>query len=394
MNKQIFPFVGLMLAAISGCSSDSFERAPERTSSVGSRAGGPGGWNPTAPVSGGSGAAGTTAGLAGRSGGATPPIDSNVCASASVSASRITPTVYLVLDGSGSMDAPFGSGTRWTVLRDALIGPSGVVTKLESVVEFGSAIYSNADPMSCPSMHEVAPGLQNLHAIEQAFPTKEPGGGTPTGEALQKVVDSLPAFVPGPDTVGRTAPIIILATDGEPNGCASGMACNWADWATCLTQLLGSLASAPPTYGSTLAAVRAAKEKNLPVWVVSLAEGLNTIPDLQRTANIGAGLAEDANPGATIYSPQNPDELTNTLVQLIGDVVTCDVELAGALEVERACEGTVLMNGRDLECNGAEGWKAIDPSHIQLQGEACTRFKSDPSVMLDARFPCDVVRPL
>ena len=394
MNKQIFRFVGMMLAAIGGCSSDTAERESEVAPSVGSRAGNSGSWNPAAPSLAGSGAPAGAGAVAGRSGGTTPPNDPNVCASASVSASRITPTVYLVLDGSGSMDAEFGSGTRWTVLRDALIGPSGVVTKLESVVEFGSAIYSNADPMSCPSMREVAPGLQNLRTIEQAFPTKEPGGGTPTGEALQKVVDSLPAFNPGPDTVGQTAPIIILATDGEPNGCASGTTCNWADWATCLTQLLGSLASAPPTYDSTLAAVRAAKEKNLPVWVVSLAEGLNAIPDLQRTANIGAGFAEDASPGATIYSPQNPDELTNTLVQLIGDVVTCDVALAGALEVERACEGTVQMNGQDLECNGAEGWKAVDPTHIQLQGEACARFKSDPTVMLDARFPCDVVRPL
>jgi hypothetical protein len=406
MNKQIsrhtvlgaartaLPILVLASAALSGCGSDATGRETAGRPSTNSRAGEPGGVGPALPAagSGGSFRPGVV-GIAGDGSSDKPPSDPNVCASASISASRITPTVYLVLDGSGSMDAEFGSGTRWSVLRDALIGENGVVTQLESVVEFGSAIYSNSDPNSCPSMSETAPALQNLRAIEGAFPAREPGGGTPTGEALQQVVDALPAFNPAPDSV-ETAPIIILATDGEPNGCATGTTCNWADFTTCLGMLLGSLASAPPTYDSTLAAVRAAKDKNIPVWVISLAEGLNAIPDLQRTANIGAGLAEDASPGATIYSPQNPDELTNTLSTLIGDVVSCEVALAGKLDVERACEGTVQMNGQELECNGSEGWKPLDPSHIQLQGEACARFKSDPSVLLDARFPCDVVRPL
>jgi hypothetical protein len=169
--------------------------------------------------------------------------------------------------------------------------------------------------------------------------------------------------------------------------------CDWVDWANCLTQLLGSLANAPANYDTTLAAVRAAKAKGIAVWVVSLADGLNTIPDLQRTANIGAGLADDAKPGATIYSPKNPDELTGTLTKLIGDVVSCDVSLDGSLVVSRACEGTVMMNGLPIDCNNAQGWKPLDEKHIQLQGTACDKFKSDPLAILDARFPCDVVVP-
>jgi hypothetical protein len=293
------------------------------------------------------------------------------------------------------MNAAFGgSGTRWTVLRDALVGQTGVVTRLESVVEFGLNIYSNADPTQCPTMTEVKPALRNLMTMSGAYPAMEPGGGTPTGEALQHVVDSLPDFNnPGPDQVD-SPPIIILATDGEPNGCVlSTAACDWTDWANCLTDLLNQLASAPATYDSTLAAVRKAKQKKIPVWVISLADGLNAIPDLQKTANIGAGLADDASPGATIYSPKNPDELTTTLSKLIGAVVTCDVQLAGTLAVSRACEGTVTMNGEKLPCNDEHGWQALDSKHIELRGDACERFKSDPTVLLDAKFPCDVVVP-
>jgi hypothetical protein len=246
--------------------------------------------------------------------------------------------------------------------------------------------------MKCPSTVNVAPALSNLQMINGAYPMQETGGGTPTGEALQQVVDSLPDFN-GPDAAGAP-PIIVLATDGEPNGCAQGAACNWAaDWAACLGGVLNQVATAAPTYDSTLKAVRAARDKNIAVWVVSLAEGLNNIPDLQKTANIGAGLKDDAMPGATIYSPQNPDELTTTLANLIGAAVTCNVELAGKLDVKRACEGKVMMNSTLLECGSDQGWKPVDERHIELQGTACEKFKSDPAVALDATFPCDVVIP-
>lgn len=324
-----------------------------------------------------------------------------VCAGATVTANRIIPTVYLVLDGSGSMNAPFGDGgTRWTVLREALVGANGVVTKLETVVKFGMTIYSNRDPAMCPSLVEVKPpAINNLMTMSAMYPPVETGGGTPTGEALQGVVDSLPDYSePVLDGPMEKAPIIILATDGEPNGCNEAIAgvancAAAADPIGCLGGVVGQLATAPANYDTTLKAVQTARDKMIPVWVISLAAGLNNIPDLQRTANIGAGLDENAMPGATIYSPQNPDDLTNTLVKLIGDVVDCTVELSGTLDVARACEGTVNMNGMPLACGTDEGWKAVDPKHIALQGMACATFKSDPSVFLDAQFPCGVVQP-
>jgi hypothetical protein len=320
-------------------------------------------------------------------------LDPNVCASAQVAATHITPEVYLVIDGSGSMNARFGGGTRWSVLREALVGQSGVVTQLQSVVKFGMAIYSNTNPMMCPSMTDVPAALNGLAPLSAAYPMTEPGGGTPTGEALKKVVDGLPEF--GALDSTERAPIIILATDGEPNGCNSVGSCNWAaDVVGCLGNLggqLGALANAPATYDTTLAAVRAARDKNVAVWVISLADGLNNIPDLQRTANIGANMPEDASPGATIYSPKNPDELAQTLARLIGDAVACEIGLAGTLNVDRACEGIVKMNSTKLDCNSDQGWKVVDSTHIALQGAACESFKSDPTVMLQATFPCDVV---
>jgi Mg-chelatase subunit ChlD len=379
--------LALTLCACAGDDPVTARGGSSRGAAAGSGAANPG--NPVGMTVNPNGGNVTMPNLATGPGGA--KLDPNVCASADVTATRITPNVYLVIDGSSSMEARFGDGTRWSVLREALVGMSGVVTKLESVVKFGMTIYSNNDPMKCPATTEVKAGLNNLMNINAAYPMMETGGGTPTGEALQKVVEGLPDFN-SPDSTEH-APIIILATDGEPNGCASAATCNWADWSMCLGMLLGQLGNAPATYDTTIAAVRAARAKKVPVWVISMADGLNNIPDLQKTANIGAGLADDASPGATIFSPKNTDELVQTLAKLIGAAVTCDVELAGRLNVSRACEGSVTMNTEKLVCNGDQGWKPLDEGHIQLQGAACDRFKSDPTVLLNAKFPCDVVVP-
>jgi hypothetical protein len=370
-----------------GCSSHVDSRMPTRTRGAADASPAMG---PSVLGSAGSGPAGTS--NAPASNGLISPAsgtaktdainDPSVCASAKITATRITPTVQFVIDGSSSMVALFGTGTRWSVLRDTLIGPQGVVTTLASAVKFGMAIYGSNE--ECPSLTAVAPAVSNLMAMTTAYPNDQPGVGTPTGEALQKVVDGLPDFsMPGPDAILESAPIIILATDGEPNGCAGAKAAT-CDWVGDLANCIASVAEAPANYGTTFAAVRAAKAKKIPVWVVSLADGLNAIPDLQTTANIGAGLADDAMPGATIYSPQSSADLTMTLSTLIGTATSCDVKLAGKLDLTRACEGTVQINGSPLACNDPQGWMPVDESHIVLQGTACDRFKADLTVVLDA----------
>lgn len=393
-------FLGVLVIAVSSACSSTPDGA-------GSRAGSSRNGSKSAAMQGGAGTPGLIGSGSNVVGGTLQTTTSvpqklpeGVCAAVTVTAMRAIPTVYLVIDGSTSMNTPFGGGTRWSVLREALVGANGVVTRLESVVKFGMTIYGNRDPAMCPSLVEVKPpAINNLMNMSAMFPMVETGGGTPTGEALQGVVDSLPDFSqPTLDGPQEKAPIIILATDGEPNGCNEAIAAAVncaaaADLVACLGDLAGQLTNAAATYETTLAAVQTAKDKQIPVWVVSLAAGLDNIPDLQRTANIGAGLDENAMPGATIYSPQNPDELTDTLATLIGAAVDCTVELNGTLDVARACEGTVNMNGLPLECGSDQGWMPVDAKHIMLQGMACSTFKSDPSVFLDARFPCDIVVP-
>ena len=157
------------------------------------------------------GAASGAAALAGAGGG-------SFCAEAMVSASRQTPVIMFVIDGSGSMCAPFNGPTRWEALRSALLDPAdGVITRLEASVYFGSLLYDGTiDPFvsllslgggqpvqcqgmyldqkmtgDCPQLLDVAPALNNAAAIDAAYPAIELGGSTPTDRALNWAMDRL-----------------------------------------------------------------------------------------------------------------------------------------------------------------------------------------------------------
>lgn len=349
---------------------------------------------------GGSGGAGggsvvPTGGMGGGGGGDRDRADSvdgvNVCASASVDANRITPTVSLVIDGSSSMDAPFGNSTRWQALREALMGNNGLVQQLEGIVRFGSVVYGTGG-QQCPDLSQVDPALNNYAAIEQQYPDEPPGTYTPTGEALMTVVDGLAGQTVQLDGPANEGPeIIILATDGEPNGCGAVM--DWVSFGLSFIPGVGGGGGGGPQidYGPTREAVTAADDKGIPTYVIAVGEDFNALEELQKVANMGQGLAEDADPGATLHTPQDPAALAQTLRDLVGKSVGCDVTLEGELDVDRACEGTVMMNSTELPCDDPNGWEPVDERTIRLNGSACEEWKNNAAALLDAEFPCGVV---
>lgn len=316
--------------------------------------------------------------------------DPEICASVRVEARRVTPEVMLLVDGSGSMVEAFGSISRWGALRDALLGPEGVVPSLERLVAFGMTIYSTPIPMRgapitmCPDLLTVPPALDNLAAISAMFPARPSGGFTPTGEALQAVADKLKASAP--DTPHRGRRIVVLATDGEPNSCEA------VTTLPVQTLLDGRV---PVTYAPSEAAVLAAQAADVDTYVVSLAPELTRNAEsrqhLQALANLGQGLERTASPGAELFSPQDPAQLDRTLRSLVGSVVSCDLTLDGTLTDARACDGDVRLNGERLQCDGANGWEVIDETTIRLRGTACDKWKLEPKAQVEANFPCEAI---
>lgn len=316
------------------------------------------------------------------------PVDAGgtktTCSHVEVAIKRLIPTVQVVVDASGSMSEPLGDcARRWDCLREALIGDRGLITELQRTVNFGLTLFGGqiakvADGRvtqvinaTCPRIVHVAAAPENREAIATRYRVANPGGGTPTAEALQLVVDSLPDPRALLDTsVGPQ--IILLVTDGDPNVCADPVATQYA-----------------PAEAQALRA----QQKGIHLYALTVASDQNR-SHLQRMANLGAGLPANATPSAPYFEPSGAAELSQLLRRIVGGAVACNVQLEGAVSAAQPgdeCKGSVLLNGTALECNGANGWSLQGASTLVLQGEACERFKFDPSVVLSAKFPCNQV---
>ncbi len=294
------------------------------------------------------------------------------CPSVEVSARRVTPTVILVVDQSGSMTSSFGGSNRWDALRDSLLDPDdGLIQALEDQVRFGLALYSaeaegnEAGPPigECPMLSEVTAAIGNYDAIRAVYEDAEPIDETPTGDAIDSILDG---WLGMPDR--PTDPtIFILATDGEPDRCEE------------LNPQRGQ--------DEAIAAVTRAYDNGIRTYVISVGSDVSDA-HLQDVAN--AGLGEPAT-DAEFWVAGDDEGLRDALTSIVGGAVSCTLELSSALEdVSEACMGTVVLNGRELPCDDPNGWEATDADTIELLGDACDELLSTPGVTLRATFPCGV----
>lgn len=300
----------------------------------------------------------------------TAGLDEDTCARADVVVERIKPRIVFLVDASSSMGEDFGGVSRWDALREALLASDGLVTTLQEIVKFGLVAFEGPRYTTCPAYRYAAPAAGNFELVDAAFPGAPPTeSSTPTGAAMDWAIDN--AFldqVPSPDV--RWEPqYLILATDGEPNGCAQGSADN-----------------PPRDFDSVLAAATKAATRGIEVFVISLAEP---------TGEFATHLAEVASIGMTdtVFSPQSKADLVSELETIIGSAVSCQVELtAGRVREGTECKGEVTLDGEPLECNGADGWELADESHLLLKGTACDAYKLAPAAVVNATFPCEALR--
>jgi hypothetical protein len=309
------------------------------------------------------------------------------CAKQDINFTRVVPTVWLVLDGSGSMVNAFGDITRWEAMRGALMDPAGGVVKLlEKDVKFGMIMYDgpggsgmamlpdggsvtfSAGPAeTCPRLVAVEPMKMAFDAINMAFPLEPLGGSTPTDKALFSVIDHLPVAgtIPPDEVVGPT--IVVLATDGEPNDFCTE---SWTpiDVKPAVVQAVGDLAAAGnKTYVVSLAAGDAALNEHL------------------------LDVAAAGNTGFEPFIPSSKDELVQVFRNIIGAEAQCDVTLSGKVKVGSECKGKLQINGVDLPCNDPNGWHLKDASTISITGTGCETYKMMTSANLHADFPCDII---
>jgi hypothetical protein len=305
---------------------------------------------------------------------ATP--ETEACASVELEPTRVVPTVWLMIDGSGSMSAPLddlAGPSRWTQLRDALVADgTGLVPRLQGAISFGLYVYDGGLSLpgipgpQCPRTVIAAPALNNAAAMSGTYPMLETGASTPTHYALLDLKARIDAAGPSPD--GPT--FIILATDGTPN------LCDFHD----------GIPATPDTEQEAISTVQQLAAAGTQVYVISLAGDDAFLQ--QHLEKVAAAGGTSSPP----FTPKSQDELVTALTQIIGATTSCDVRLQGRVEPGRGCTGNVTLDGNALACDQPNGYRLNeDHQSIQLLGEACTTLQTAASPQLKVSFPCQDV---
>ncbi|HMI89943.1 MAG TPA: vWA domain-containing protein [Polyangiales bacterium] len=372
-------WVGIVLTAGLGCSAEDGEprgRAPgPGAAASGSTTAGSGSGNGTAgdnlfgnsEQGGSAGSRVQTMPLAGTG---------NMCVGGMADTSPVTPTVWLVVDGSSSMNMNFdASGNRWQVLRSTLMAPGGIVDSLQVVVKFGMVIYAGSeDENACVQLVTVQPALNNFATLDAMYPQTPLGNGTPTDKALENVVMNLPVLNQQ-QLDERADPIyVVLATDGAPNAlCGNAGGGGFG---------MGASGGDPMVMQRVIDVVTSGTTMGMQMFVISLA-GQDMA--LQTHLEQVAGATSSKLPP---FVPATKADLINNFQSIVGGA-TCQVTLNGMVTAGKECSGTVKLNGMDLMCNSDNGWRLSDDHTVQLTGTACDTLLSMQS-LVTASFPCGV----
>lgn len=297
-----------------------------------------------------------------------------VCVDLQVDFERVTPSVVLLIDRSGSMTQPFDNGLdRWETLVQTLTDPqTSLIEKLDTSVRFGMALYSSnggfgggPTPRQCPVLAAVDIAVGNFESMSALLMSNQPRGDTPTAESLEAIVGQLRAFADaGPKS-------IILATDGDPDTCEDPNA----------NDDEGSKAR-------SVAAVTAAYAEGISTHVISVGDEV-TESHLKALAVAGAG----GDPAAEAFTALDTQGLVDAFTQIIGSVRTCDFTLEGTVDAADAPRGAVLLDGQALVFGDPDGWTMPDEKTVRLQGVACEAIQAD-AAGISMSFPCDAIELL
>ena len=320
-------------------------------------------------------------GGASNSGGSSSSGGTEVCASTNVDLGHQLPTVLLLVDQSGSMNAMFGTSDRWITLRTALMDPGmGIVKNLQAQVRFGLTMFSGrdgADP--CPTLTTVPPMLNNFMPIDTAYPAPAAGADTktvliddtPTGESITAAAKILQAVTdPGPK-------VIVLATDGEPDTCAD------PDPDT----------DAGRTRAKEVALKATQDAFAMGVFTFYISVG-NEVSDMHATemANVGQGFPRN-DPMQRFYRANDQAALADAFAKIVEGVRNCSFQLNGTVKDGGETEGTVKLDNNVLKLNDPNGWRLSSPTTVELTGTACEAVKDKNDHKVEAEFKCGTIVP-
>lgn len=278
-----------------------------------------------------------------------------ICGEQATGFVSLKPNIYFTLDKSGSMSG--------SALTQAKAGLDLIADELfdEIRVGFGAFPFSN----SCGSTHQefLTMGEHSAADIRASYSGISAGGGTPTADSLEIIgFNSLYSTAGDPDDMLR-AKVVVLITDGAPNGCG---------------ELQGSVNAAA-----------ALNNAGIPVYVIGFAFGSNP-SNLDQMAQAGGTDAQGPN-GERYFTAGNAQELVTAIRDISRDVISCTYKLDTQPEDPNKVWVSVNQNYLD------KSTYVVDDatSTLTLEPMACDMLQnSDPDttevkISMGCRAECD-----
>lgn len=345
-------------------------------------------------------------GLDGVDSGTDGPGSGNYCQEVPLDFVPQTPTVYLLVDRSGSMT----SEGFWAPLRTGILS---AVEQLQSDVRFGFGSYTGLQNEAACTTNPVddlgSIAVDNYAAIAAKYNGLTPptNGQTPTAAAVQVARDLLLAD-PSP---GER--FIALVTDGNPDFCNDGED-------TCAQDaLIGALQEAYESGIKTL--VFGLQAKQFPIEEATMG----------RYANAGAGggvvwaKGNEVNPGQTtigyecsgsnawkalpkqstgavgVYSSTagdavaattvDPAELTESMRAKISGLKSCIFDLGNSgVSVKTGATGDIFVDDMETPIP-TDQWQLNSATVLELKGDACVTWQKPEVTKFFAGFACDQI---
>jgi hypothetical protein len=370
--------------------------------------------------SGGSGGGG--AGGVGAVGGNAGDVGGDAAACQTLEFDAKTPSVFVLVDRSGSEFTNSTTGTYFT-LRTAV---EQVVTQLQADIRFGLGIFTGLAPSQCPIFDTVPIDLNNATAITNKYNSLN----MPTFKAETPAVEVIPMVKSAlMNDSGKGDKYMLFVTDSETDYCNDpGPACP-ADSVTWMIQdmytsgirtLVIGLPSSQTSISPQVLQAFANAGVGQPV-AVPPANGTTTT-----FTNIHDDCAQDPNwmaiwsqqamksgsvptavyadqlhqtPGtAQVFTPSSTDTqaLADQIATAVAGVKTCTFDLSSfKIDLTRLSEASVLIDGNTvpLDPSNANGWDMVTSSELQLFGPACDGWRNKNAMDIKFNFPCDLVVP-
>jgi hypothetical protein len=357
------------------------------------------------------------------------------------------PTVYLVVDRSGSMFHCLSSSepvcankadTAWSKLKDAI---QIVLTQLDAQVRFGFTTIYGTNPTaggSCPLAttgalaDNVPPALDNAAAIKTLYDgltwplvndSSTPGKKfeSPASYALAATTKALTAVtVPGDK-------YMIFITDGQEDYCDDALHTCASDSTVWALQKAFAANIRTIVFGLQTA------EFNLPAGVLpafaNAGAGEATLPPVTAGQDMfafwdqcngvapwSADLTASGKPNmrgsalgtySTTAGPTKPfmpsaTDQTMLVTQLsaaLAGVKSCVFDLTATggasikVNLNQLNKASVAIQGTTvpLDPNSANGWNMINESTLQLFGSACDTWHNPNNTNIAFDFPCDII---